>query len=389
MRIAKQAAVLVFLTLAMLLLSSSVLPSARAVVNGPYSWWYDSSIWNNRYQGNTIYVDVTVYNTDSQRTYTITSLQLTTPWQTYTATDLPATVCFGCNYFHEFSVIIPSTQSVGTVSFTYRITGTSSAGGVMYCSPSTTDCSWTDSISITADPNALQNQITNLQQTVNSLDANITSLNSQITSLNSQLATAKNNITSLQSKISSYQSQISSLQGQFTAAQNNMTTLQGQVSSLQTQLSAAKNNITSLQNDVQSKNTQIQGLQQNLTATANALQKAKSDLADTSSSLDAAKASLVSTQAALAAAQSSLATVSNVYLPVGVAVPAIVAVLLLVLYVRKGSRPGSAMATAPQQTPSAMAPPGQTALGSKFCPNCGTANRPSSKFCSNCGTGLS
>jgi len=253
---------------AMLLLSATALPVAHAQTYGPYSLSWDYAVWGNRSVGKGVEFDLYIYNLASGDPQdTISSVQLITPWQTYTATGLPVMVCYECVYGWFPNVTIPLNQQLGSVSWTLSFTGTYTDGSA-FCSSSGNVCSSTLSVNIIADPQTLQ---------------------TQVTSLTGQLATAEGNITALQKQVQSDQSQVSSLQTQ-------------------------------------------------LTNTSNTLQKAKSDLTTTQSALTAANSLLDATKATLASTQSSLAMVSSVYLPVGAAVPGVIAALLAVLYIRKGPR---------------------------------------------------
>jgi|GEM_PF-3744808 len=302
---------------AVLLLSAAYLPLAHAAVYGPYSLQWDTAVWNDRYVGNTVEFDLAVVNTDSTTPNdTISSVELVTPWQTYADTAMPVSLCFACSYLYDVNVTIPATLQPSSVTWTLDFTGTYSDGSAL-CSSTSNICSTAFSLDISPDPYALE-------QTMTSLNANITSLSSQISSLQSQLSAAKSNATALQSQLSSYQSQLATAQNSLTAVQDQFTT--------------AKNNITLLQQDAVVKSTQIQSLQQNLTSTAGNLLTTRTSLSSATSALNAANSALNSTKATLATTQSSLKAYSTEYLPAGIAVPVILAAIMLVLYLRKGSK---------------------------------------------------
>jgi len=284
----------VVLAVGVLLLSTFPVPVAHATINscsgaGCGFWWTDA-VWNGRYVGNTLEFDLYVFNTSNPPlTITIASVKLVTPWGTFTDNTLPQSVCQGCEYFWYTGFTIPSTANPGTYTLNYTFTGTYQSGtAICFDKTPPNICSSSVALSVKSNPDTLQAQVTSLQQTIASLNANITSLKSQIASLQSLQA------------------------------------------SLQAQLSTAKGNITSLQASLASVNSQ--------------LSTAKANLATT-------QGQLAGVQATLASTQSSLSTYSNVYLPVGVAIPAVVAVLLLVLYLRK--KPGP-----PKSYPVPPPPPG-------------------------------
>lgn len=280
--------VLVLLAAALLLFSALPAPVARATIvscsGSGCGFFWQTSVWNERYVGGTVRVDFDIYNVYAGTpTDTITSVQLVTPWQTYSDNTLPQSVCYGCAYHYEVNVTIPSTQSVGDVTFTWNFQGTTSTGGAMCYNYPNNICTSPLGLSLDVDPDTLQAQITSLQSTITSLDANVTSLKSQIS------------------------------------------TLQSQSASLQAQLSTAKGNITTLQTSLATTNAQ--------------LTTAKANLNTAQTQLATAQTQLAATRASLASTQSSLSTVSNLYLPLGVAVPSAIALLFLFMYLRKKPLP--------------------------------------------------
>jgi len=307
----------VLLPLVGLLLSPVAIHVANASVEGPFSIWWDYAVWNNRYAGNTVQFDFYLYNVDpSTPNDTINSVKLVTPWQTFQDKALPTLLCEGCSYVYATNVTIPATQHEGSVNWTVSFTGAYKDGS-LFCQGTGSVCSETFSLYISPNPYILENETMKLQQTVTSLDTNVTSLASQVSSLETQLKAANTNIASLQSQLTAAQANITSLQGQ-------VSSYKGEVSSLQTQLTTAQNNITSLQASLSTAKTNLQG--------------AESDLASARSSLSATQSQLNATLSSLASTKNTLATYANVYLPVGIGVPSVIAVLLAVLYLRKGSR---------------------------------------------------
>jgi prefoldin subunit 5 len=288
-------AVLVVVAACLLVVSGFPAPAARATIyscagTGCGFWWYDA-VWNGRYVGNTLEFDLWVVNTNNPPlSVTIATVKLVTPWGTFTDNTLPQTVPEGQEYSWYADFTIPSTAAPGGYSLNYTFTGTYPSGTALcYDKTPPNICSSTVSISVSANPDTLQAQVTSLQAQVTSLQQTITSLNANITSLKSQVSN-----------------------------------LQAQQASLQAQLSIAKGNITALQAALATTNSQ-------LSTTKASLSSAQGQLAST-------QATLASTQATLASTQSSLSTASNLYLPLGVAIPSIVAALLAVLYFRK--KPG-------------------------------------------------
>ncbi|MDA4124076.1 MAG: hypothetical protein OK438_01305 [Thaumarchaeota archaeon] len=286
----------VLFSMCALLTTLAFSPVAKAAANGPYSISWADSVWNNRYPGNTVEFDFYLVNSDpTSPTDTISSFQLVTPWQTYFPSDLPASLCDGCDYYYFVNVTIPSSVQPGDVTWTYSFSGTYSDSS-HFCASTGNVCTNTITLTLSPDPYALQTQVTNLE-------SSITTLNSNIASLNTQLTTAKSNVTSLQARVISYQSQVASLMVAETQ--------------LQGQLALAKGNETLLQ--------------QQLTTS-------RGDLTTANTALAAAESQLGASQSQLNTAQSSLSTYSSVYLPLAVLAPSIIAVLLLVLYLRKGHK---------------------------------------------------
>lgn len=279
---------LVGLLACLFLVSLVPAPIARATIDtcsaGAGCWlWWQSSVWNGRYPGNTLEFDFYLYNTYAGTpTDTVSTVQLVTPWGTYSDNTLPQSLCYGCRYSWYANFSIPPTAAPNNYTINFSFTGTYSTGQP-FCSSTSNVCTGQVSLDVKANPNTLQAQVTSLQATIASLNANITSLKSQIASLQTQQA---------------------SLQAQLTTAKGNITSLQAALATTNSQLSTAKTNLT---------NAQTQ--------------------------LAATQATLASTQASLASTQASLSTESNLYLPLGVAIPSIVAALLAVLYFRKRPPP--------------------------------------------------
>lgn len=301
-----------------------VVQVAQAQVEGWYSIYWNESVWNNRYPGNTIYLDFYLVDTgwlsgyggvaeQAYANFTLSSLDLFTPWQTYAADDVPVGLCNGCSYYNEFDVLIPTTLQPGEVTFNLTFTGTYS-DGTPFCADSGNICEDVITLQVDPNPSLLQDQVT-------SLNSSVLSLTSQVSSLQTQLASANSNITMLQAQVATYQGQVSNLQSQLSAAYANATALQGTITTVQGQLSAADANGAALQ--------------QNLTSTLGQLQQAQSTLSSDSARLSSLQSSLTISQSKEASDHSSMETLQNVYLPVGVAVPSLVAVLFAVLYFKK------------------------------------------------------
>jgi len=236
------------------------------------SIWWDYSLWNGRYVGNTLEFDLNLYNTAaSTPTDTVASVQLVTPWGTYSDNTLPQTLCYGCDYYWYTDFTIPTTASPDNYTITLSFTGTYS-DGTAFCASENNVCSDTVTVDVKANPDTQAAQIASLQSTIASLNQNVTSLKSQISTFQSEAAT------------------------------------------IQAQLTTAKGNITSLKTSLAATNSQLTVTQRYLASNETALASAKSSLAAT---------------------QSSFSTATNLYLPVGVAVPSIVAILLAILYLRK------------------------------------------------------
>jgi hypothetical protein len=267
---------------AALLFSAVPPPVSRASVSTAYWLWWDYAIWGSRYLGNQVTFDAYIYNTNSAfPNDLIMSVQLNTPWGSYADTVMPVNLCYGCSYKYEVTFTIPATASLGNAGMTLAFSGRYGDGS-LFCQSTGNVCTSNFNLYIIPDPYALQTQVTSMQQTITNLNTNITSLRGQVS------------------------------------------TLQGEVTSLQTQLTTAKGNITTLKTS--------------LATASSALTTAKASLTTAQASLATAQATLTSTQAELASTKSSLNTVSSVYLPVGVAIPSVLAALFLFLYLRKKPR---------------------------------------------------
>ncbi len=307
---------------------------ARADVEGWYSIYWDTSVWNSRYPGNNIYVDFTLTDTGVEgamgsgyyatANYTLTSYKLVTPWQNYTATDVPASLCSGCQYYHEFDVTIPTTQPVGYVNFTVYFTGTYD-GGSAFCAGTGNVCTGVVGLQIDPNPYTLLAQVA-------TLNANVASLTSQVTTLQTQLSSANANISSLQSQAAAYQTQLASLQSQLTAAN-------GTISSLQSQLTTSQGTVTSLQGQLSTANANNTALQGSLTTAQGQLQQAQATISADSGQLASLQSQLSAAQADASSAHSTLSTYENLYLPIAAAIPSLIAVVLAALLVRKRSAP--------------------------------------------------
>jgi chaperonin cofactor prefoldin len=361
------------------LMISMPIPVANASTGGPAGYWY--VYWltgynvDNAYQaypGGTIFLNYVIVNSQTSGSITITQIQATTPWQTYTDTSLPITINQGQDYYGYFSISIPASETLGNISISY----TDSVNGYNVVTG-------TLRTTIYANPSALQSQI-------NTLNSQITSLQSQASSLQSQLTAAQANATNLQSKVTSLQGQVSSLQSQLTAAQTNATNLQKSVVSLKSQLSASQSQLSMTQSQLSNATSKVSTLTTQLQSAQSDISNKTAQISTLSSQLSTTQASLATANASLAFSQGEVATYSSFYLPVGVAVPSVVAVILLVLYLRKGARPaGAAVGMPPPQAVSAMAPPAEAGSSSRFCQECGTENKPGAKFCAKCGASLS
>jgi len=366
------------IALAVILLLGSI-PAAHASVSGPYDLWYQIGVEGSStvnadqmYPGGTVYLEYCFYNTQTSGSVTITQIGLTTPWQTYSDSSVPVTIDQGYAYCESFTVVIPSNEALGTGTWTFTNTATGF-----------TPASSSFSVTIFANPATLQTQI-------NTLNSEISSLQSSVSSLQSQLTAAQNNATSLQKSVTSLQSQVSSLQSQLTAAQNNATNLQKSVDSLKSQLSTSQAQLATTQSQLSNATATVNSLTTQLQSAQLQISNKTAQITTLSSQLSTTKASLATANANLAFSQGEVATYSSFYLPVGVAVPSIVAILFLVLYLRKGSRPRAmAAGTPPLQPAPAVASSAAAVSGSKFCPDCGTENRAIAKFCAKCGATLS
>jgi hypothetical protein len=104
----------------------------QAVVTGPHSIWWASSIWNNRAPGSTIRYLFLVYNTDpAGANMTLKALSLQTPWGNYNATGLPTSLCSRCRYAWADFITIPTTQQPGNLTFYTRLTGNYGSGAIL------------------------------------------------------------------------------------------------------------------------------------------------------------------------------------------------------------------------------------------------------------------
>jgi len=359
-------------------------PVTHAVVSGPYGLYYFISLTGynpidpyQSYPGGTVYLNYWLVDSSTSSSDTLTAIGLTTPWQTYSDASVPVTIPQGESYYGYFTITIPSGQQPGNVTWTF----TESATGYTSISRSFT-------FTIYTNPAALQSQI-------NTLNAQISTLQGQVTSLQTQLTSAQNSAASLQSTVTSLQGQVTSLQSQLTAAQNNATSLKSSVNSLTSQLTTASSQLSLTQSQLVNETakanaltSQLQSAQSNIANVTAQVNSLTSQLSSAKDSLSAANANLTSVQGQLAATRSELGTYSSVYLPAGVGVPLIVAILFLVLYLRKGPRTSASPGVLQPKASSAVAPSGGTQPTSRFCSNCGTENKLGARFCSKCGAGL-
>jgi len=134
--------------------------SQSATATGPHSIWWASSVWNNRTPGDTIRYLFLVYNNDpANKTMTLKSLSLQTPWANYTATGLPATLCVSCRYAWAQFLTIPASQQPANVTFYTRLTGTYGSGAAL--------CADTGNACEDVTPVVIGTNSTSLQQTAN------------------------------------------------------------------------------------------------------------------------------------------------------------------------------------------------------------------------------
>jgi chaperonin cofactor prefoldin len=323
---------------ASILVFGGMAPVARALVagstgvTGPWDITWDGYIYGNLTAGSSVYLDFHIYDLDlGYSNDTVSALSITTPWATYTAPDMPAQLCGGCDFEYYLFMTIPATQAPGWVNGTLTFSGAYS-DGYPFCHDTSNICSYFGEFYVFPDPGKLESQVASLTTSVNAL-------NSQVTSLASQLSRADVNITTLNGEISTYQTQATQLQSEatsltakLTAANSSISSYQGQVTSLSNQLGTANQDVSSLNTRLATAQSNETSLQQSLTASNTALQAVKANLASVQSQLTNA-------QNQLASKQSELNTYSSVYLPVGIVIPVILAVLFAVLYLRKNPKP--------------------------------------------------
>ncbi len=134
--------------------------SQNSSTTGPHSIWWASSVWNNRIPGDTVRYLFLVYNNDpANKTMTLKTLSLQTPWANYTATGLPASLCVSCRYAWAQFLTIPSTQQPANVTFYTRLTGTYGSGAPL--------CADTNNVCEDVTPVTIGTNSSSLQQTVN------------------------------------------------------------------------------------------------------------------------------------------------------------------------------------------------------------------------------
>jgi len=123
--------------------------------------WWDTGVWNDRYPGSTLRVSVHIYDSAQvNQTVTVKDLSVVTPWQTYSAGGLPVTICEGCTYLYQFNMTIPTTEGVGSVTFTTQFSGTYSTGAAL-CASKNNVCTEDLPLTIDQSPTSLQSTINN------------------------------------------------------------------------------------------------------------------------------------------------------------------------------------------------------------------------------------
>ena len=243
------------------------------------SYWWDTSLEGNAIPGQTVYFSFNFYNTNPCNcSIVLGSFTLQTPWANYSDPSLPQVIYTGYNYYNGIAITIPLGQDPGTVGGVLQFTG-HFADGSPFCSSTGDTCSYSADVTIMADPATLQTQ-------VNSLQAQVANYSSQVTSLTAQ-------VTNLQSKIASLDAQLGQADSNVTSDMQTIATDQGTLTQTQTTLATAKSNLASAQSQ------------------------------------------LAAEESELASTQSSLSSTTGVYLPLAAAIPAVVAALFAVLYLRK------------------------------------------------------
>jgi hypothetical protein len=109
-----------------LLVFLAPVPAGHATTAGPYDLYVHYSVTGynpfNAYQsypGGTVYFNYVFIDSETSGSITITQIELTTPWQTYSDTSLPVTIAQGDEYYGYFAITIPSSESLGNSSWTF------------------------------------------------------------------------------------------------------------------------------------------------------------------------------------------------------------------------------------------------------------------------------
>ena len=286
-----------------LVMGLAPVPAVHAQVSGPYALWYflwvtgANTATPQAWPGGSVDVNYGFVNSQSSGSITLTHVGLQTPWGTYYDEETPVTIQPGQEYYNYFNITIPSNEQVGNVSATFA--AAASGFGTM-----------TDqySVLIFANPYTLQSEIS-------SLNTRVTSMENQTTSLQTQLGVAQTTALALQG-------QVSTLKSELAASQGNSTSLGIQLSSAKLQLSNATGRVSTLTSQLQSAQSQIQSTE--------------GQIGTLSSQLNATRADLAAANGKLAVFQGE-SSYPSYYLPTAAGIPSALALLFLVMYMRKRS----------------------------------------------------
>ena len=258
------------------------------------TYWWDWSVNGNMIPGQTVYFAFNLYNSDpSGNSIRINSFTVQTPWANYTDPSLPQVIGTGYSYYNGIAITIPIDQAPGVVQWSLQFTGEFSGGGFWCSGLRGNVCSDSANLTVIADPNVLQAQVTSLEAQISNLTSRVSSLQSQVASLGTKVTTLSTQLSQANSNLSSSKQVIATDQANLTQAQND--------------LAAAKSNLDVAQSQLSAANAQLATKQ----------------------------ADLASEQASLDTSQTNLNTATEVYIPLAAAIPAAVAFIFAVLYVRK------------------------------------------------------
>lgn len=275
----------VFILAAILAVLTMLIQASYAQKSGPYAMWvFAYAVTTDYYPEGTVKYCIELVNTHPVGNQEIIDrVTLITPWKTYNDTTLPMTINHGEGYFWIFEIIIPASQQPGSTIFEVQLQARYWDGS-----------NWASlnvppmlgSVKIMPNPYTLQEEVADLQQTINTLQQNITSLEAEISTLEKDISSFEKDIADKEAELNNLKTQLSSLQKEYDSK-------------------------------------------------CSELNKVNSDLATANSEVETMTVELTNKESELTKTKNQLSAYSTTYLPLGVALPSIVAVVLAVFLLKK------------------------------------------------------